>query len=34
VYTTGVEQLSRLYSRVETIPAVDSVLRVSEALSL
>jgi len=34
VYTTGVEQLSRLFSRVETIPAVDSVLRVSEALSL
>ena len=34
VYTTGVEQLSRLFSRVETIPAVGSVLRVSEALSL
>jgi guanosine-3',5'-bis(diphosphate) 3'-pyrophosphohydrolase len=31
VYTTGVEQLSRLFSRVETIPGVDSVLRVSEA---
>ena len=34
VYTTGVEQLSRLFSRVETIPGVDSVFRVSEALSL
>ena len=33
VYTTGVEQLSRLFSRVETIPGVDSVFRVSEALS-
>ena len=33
VYTTGVEQLSRLFSRVETIPSVDSVFRVSEALS-
>ena len=31
VYTTGVEQLSRLFSRVETIPGVDSVFRVSEA---
>jgi guanosine-3',5'-bis(diphosphate) 3'-pyrophosphohydrolase len=30
VYTTGVEQLSRLFSRVETIPGVDSVFRVSE----
>lgn len=34
VYTTGVEQLSRLFSRVETIPGVDNVLRVSEAPSL
>jgi GTP pyrophosphokinase len=33
VYTTGVEQLSRLFSRVETIPGVDSVYRVSEAQS-
>jgi GTP pyrophosphokinase len=31
VYTTGVEQLSRLFSRVETIPGVDTVFRVSEA---
>ena len=31
VYTTGVEQLSRLFSRVETIPGVDAVFRVSEA---
>jgi hypothetical protein len=31
VYTTGVEQLSRLFSRVETIPGVETVLRVSEA---
>ena len=31
VYTTGVEQLSRLFSRVEAIPGVDTVLRVSEA---
>ncbi len=31
VYTTGVEQLSRLFSRVETIPGVESVFRVSEA---
>ena len=30
VYTTGVEQLSRLFSRVETIPGVDSVFRVTE----
>jgi GTP pyrophosphokinase len=30
VYTTGVEQLRRLFSRVETIPGVDSVFRVSE----
>jgi guanosine-3',5'-bis(diphosphate) 3'-pyrophosphohydrolase len=30
VYTTGVEQLSRLFSRVETIPGVDAVFRVSE----
>lgn len=30
VYTTGVEQLSRLFSRVEAIPGVDSVFRVSE----
>jgi GTP pyrophosphokinase len=30
VYTTGAEQLSRLFSRVETIPGVDSVFRVSE----
>jgi GTP pyrophosphokinase len=34
VYTTGVEQLSRLFSRVETIPGVDNVFRVSEAPSL
>ena len=34
VYTTGVEQLSRLFSRVETIPGVDNVLRVSKAPSL
>ncbi|NQW20016.1 MAG: bifunctional (p)ppGpp synthetase/guanosine-3',5'-bis(diphosphate) 3'-pyrophosphohydrolase [Chloroflexi bacterium] len=34
VYTTGVEQLSRLFSRVETIPGVDSVFRVSEVASL
>ncbi|MBP38308.1 MAG: bifunctional (p)ppGpp synthetase/guanosine-3',5'-bis(diphosphate) 3'-pyrophosphohydrolase [Dehalococcoidia bacterium] len=33
VYTAGVEQLSRLFSRVETIPGVDSVFRVSEAQS-
>ncbi len=33
VYTTGVEQLSRLFSRVETIPGVDTVFRVSEAQS-
>jgi len=32
VYTTGVEQLSRLFSRVETIPGVDSVFRVSEKI--
>lgn len=31
VYTTGVEQLSRLFSRVETIPGVASVFRVTEA---
>ena len=31
VYTTGVEQLSRLFSRVETIPGVNSVFRVTEA---
>ena len=31
VYTTGVEQLSRLFSRVEAIPGVDSVFRVTEA---
>jgi GTP pyrophosphokinase len=31
VYTTGVEQLSRLFSRVETIPGVETVFRVSEA---
>jgi GTP diphosphokinase / guanosine-3',5'-bis(diphosphate) 3'-diphosphatase len=31
VYTTGVEQLSRLFSRVETIPGVESIFRVSEA---
>ena len=31
VYTTGVEQLSRLFSRVETIPGVSSVFRVTEA---
>jgi GTP pyrophosphokinase len=30
VYTTGVEQLSRLFSRVETIPGVGSVFRVTE----
>ena len=30
VYTTGVEQLSRLFSRVETIPGIDTVFRVSE----
>jgi len=30
VYTTGVEQLSRLFSRVEAIPGVDTVFRVSE----
>jgi GTP pyrophosphokinase len=34
VYTTGVEQLSLLFSRLETIPGVDSVFRVSEAQSL
>ena len=34
VYTSGVEQLSRLFSHVETIPGVDSVFRVSEAKSL
>jgi GTP diphosphokinase / guanosine-3',5'-bis(diphosphate) 3'-diphosphatase len=34
VYTNGVEQLSRLFSRVETIPGVDNVLRVSKAPSL
>jgi GTP pyrophosphokinase len=34
VYTTGVEQLSRLFSRVETIPGVDTVFRVSEAQGL
>jgi len=34
VYTSGVEQLSRLFSRVETIPGVDSVFRASEAKSL
>ncbi|MBT4126632.1 MAG: bifunctional (p)ppGpp synthetase/guanosine-3',5'-bis(diphosphate) 3'-pyrophosphohydrolase [Chloroflexi bacterium] len=34
VYTTGVEQLSRLFSRVETIPGVDTVFRVSEAQSV
>ena len=33
VYTSGVEQLSRLFARVETIPGVDSVFRVSEANS-
>ena len=33
VYTTGVEQLSRLFSRVESIPGVDSVYRVTEAQS-
>ncbi|MBN4064380.1 bifunctional (p)ppGpp synthetase/guanosine-3',5'-bis(diphosphate) 3'-pyrophosphohydrolase [Dehalococcoides mccartyi] len=33
VYTTGVEQLSRLFSRVETIPGVETVFRVSEAHS-
>jgi GTP pyrophosphokinase len=32
VYTTGVEQLSRLFSRVETIPGVDTVFRVSEKI--
>ncbi len=31
VYTTGVEQLSRLFSRVETIPGVEAVFRVSES---
>ena len=31
VYTTGVEQLSRLFSRVETIPGVETVFRVSES---
>jgi|AP95_1055475.scaffolds.fasta_scaffold03116_4 GTP pyrophosphokinase len=31
VYTTGVEQLSRLFSRVETIPGVESVFRVTKA---
>lgn len=30
VYTTGVEQLSRLFSRVEAIPGVDTVFRVRE----
>ena len=30
VYTAGVEQLSRLFSRLETIPGVDAVFRVSE----
>ena len=30
VYTTGVEQLSRLFSRVESIPGVGSVFRVAE----
>ena len=30
VYTTGVEQLSRLFSRMETIPGVESVFRVTE----
>jgi len=33
VYTSGVEQLSRLFARVETIPGVDSAFRVSEANS-
>ena len=33
VYTSGVEQLSRLFARVETIPGVDSVFRLSEANS-
>jgi guanosine-3',5'-bis(diphosphate) 3'-pyrophosphohydrolase len=33
VYTTGVEQLSRLFSRVESIPGVDGVYRVTEAQS-
>jgi len=31
VYTTGVEQLSRLFSRLETIPGVEAVFRVSES---
>ena len=31
VYTTGVEQLSRLFSRLETIPGVENVFRVNEA---
>ena len=30
VYTTGVEQLSRLFSRIETIPGVNNVFRVYE----
>ena len=33
VYTSGVEQLSRLFARVETIPGVDNAFRVSEANS-
>ena len=33
VYTSGVEQLSRLFARVETIPGVDNAFRVNEANS-
>ena len=33
VYTSGVEQLSRLFARMETIPGVDNAFRVNEANS-
>ena len=30
VYTRGVEQLSRLFSRLEAIPGIESVIRINE----
>ena len=30
VYTRGVEQLSKLFSRLEAIPGIESVIRINE----